>query len=205
MNALVNSPNTPPTSSSRWRAAASEVPISPSVKDSFDRVYAETASFVWTNARRLGIHPSNIEDVVQDVFLVVHRRLGEFEERSSARTWVFGIMLNVINDHKRRFRRKESKNVPPPTSSETDLAGTGPNPENQAATRESLSIVQNVLEAMSEEKRIAFVLSQMEGLTVPEIAEITGESATTLYGRVRLARAEFETLVNRMYPKGSVE
>ena len=77
-------------------AASSGVVLRESV--TYEQVYETNFDFVWRNARRLGLSDGVVDDVVQDVFLVVHRRLAEFQARSSIRTWLFGILLKVAKD-----------------------------------------------------------------------------------------------------------
>ena len=71
----------------------------------FAAVYREYFPFVWRMARRLGVAPHALDDVCQDVFVVVHRRLGDFEGRSSLKSWIFGIVHNVALVHRRKLRR----------------------------------------------------------------------------------------------------
>ena len=66
-----------------------------------EKIYAEHVAMVWRALRRLGVPETSIEDAVQDVFLVAHRRAGEFEGRSSVKTWLYGIALRVAKDHRR--------------------------------------------------------------------------------------------------------
>src|SRR5580658_8971322 len=73
---------------------------------SFARLYEEHFSFVWRSARRLGAPEAIVDDVVQEVFVIVHRRLSAFEGHSSMRTWLFGIILNVVRAHRRSLRTK---------------------------------------------------------------------------------------------------
>src|ERR1700683_1529789 len=82
-----------------------------SAPPSFDQVYEEHFDFVWRSAKRLGVHDGAVDDVVQETFLVVQRRLPEFEGRSSPNTWVFGIVLRVARDHRRKVRRKSPHSV----------------------------------------------------------------------------------------------
>src|SRR6185436_19202677 len=67
----------------------------------FEEVYEQNVTFVWRSARRLGVADAAIDDVVQEIFVVVHRRLREFEGRSSLKTWLFAIVLRVVRDHRR--------------------------------------------------------------------------------------------------------
>ena len=80
----------------------------------FREVYEEHFRFVWRSLRRLGVPESDVADAVQDVFLVVHRRLGDFEGRSKVSTWLYGISLRVARDRKRSafVRRNASDDEP---------------------------------------------------------------------------------------------
>jgi RNA polymerase sigma-70 factor, ECF subfamily len=75
------------------------------------RVYDSHFDFVWRNARRLGVPNANADDVVQDVFIVVQRRIADFDGRTSMQAWIFGILLRVVSDHRRNHRRKGARNV----------------------------------------------------------------------------------------------
>src|SRR3954469_11968408 len=72
-------------------------------------IYAQHADFVFRNLRRLGLHESVIDDAVQDVFLVVHRRLGDFEARAQVTTWLFGIVLRVAQSYRRSAMRRRAR------------------------------------------------------------------------------------------------
>src|SRR5512139_1550190 len=68
----------------------------------FRRVYDEHLAFVWRSLRRLGVPEAAVKDAVQDVFVVVHRRLAEFEERAQVSTWLFRICMRTAKDYRRR-------------------------------------------------------------------------------------------------------
>src|SRR5688500_20226670 len=80
--------------------------ITPFVAPPFEAVYEQLFDFVWRSARRLGVADAAVDDVVQETFLVVHRRLPGFEGRSTVKTWVFAIVLRVVSDWRRTQRRK---------------------------------------------------------------------------------------------------
>src|SRR5207302_10408961 len=75
---------------------------------SLSEVFRQYAPFVWRALRRLGVPESDVEDVCQEVFVVVHRKLGDFEGRSSLRTWIYGICTRTASDYRRsgRVRRE---------------------------------------------------------------------------------------------------
>jgi RNA polymerase sigma-70 factor (ECF subfamily) len=75
-------------------------------------IYNEYFDFVWRNARRLGVPASAADDVVQEVFIVVQRRLSEFDGRTQIRSWIFGILVRVVGNYRRTFLRKEARCVP---------------------------------------------------------------------------------------------
>lgn len=160
----------------------------------FEAIYDLTAEFVWTNARRLGVHVDTVEDVVQDVFVVVHRRLAEFDGRSSPKTWVCGILMNVVRERRRRFRRKEGHEK---ADSASRIVATSSPPDEQAAALEALRLVQAILDEMTDEKREVVILSQLEGMSIPEIAEATGDNENTIYARLRAARRQFDEAYER--------
>ena len=74
---------------------------------SLEEVFREHHTYVWRSLRRLGLSEAEVDDAVQDVFLVVHERLPEFEFRASLRTWLFRIAMNVAMSHRRRHARAE--------------------------------------------------------------------------------------------------
>lgn len=93
------------------------------------RVYREQAGFVWASLQRLGVRAPDLEDVLQEVFVVVHKRLGTFDGSSKITTFLFGICLRVASAYRRRgFRRNETCGADPPDqeayldSPEGDLA-----------------------------------------------------------------------------------
>jgi RNA polymerase sigma-70 factor (ECF subfamily) len=155
----------------------------------FAAVYDEAFPWVYRAARRLGVHPSSLDDVVQDVFLVVHRKLPTFERRSSLRSWIYGITLHVV-----RGRRRTAKRRPETPTLDEELAalpGKG-DPQHDAMRREALADVLRILDSMSDEQREVFVLAELEELSAPEIAEASGINLNTVYSRLRAARKTFD-------------
>jgi RNA polymerase sigma-70 factor (ECF subfamily) len=159
----------------------------------FDAVYEECLDFVWRTLRSLGLRDPALEDAIQDVFLVVHRRLGDFEARSSVRTWVYGIAVRVARDHRRHERRKGGLEV-----LDFEPVDRAPGPHEHAAKAEALAELARVLEALEEGKREVFVLADVQQLTAPEISEVLGINLNTAYSRIRVARQEFKAAFERL-------
>jgi RNA polymerase sigma-70 factor (ECF subfamily) len=174
------------------RASASAALVLAPPAASFEEIYEEHFTFVWRTSLRLGTDPSLIDDVVQEVFLVVHRRLAEFEWRSSVRTWLFGIVRRVAARARRTAHRKpfELGNV---TATDLDAFQTSAiGPCESAEFAEELRLVQCLLDRLDDDKREAFILAELEQMTIAEVAEAVGANPNTVASRIRAARAAFD-------------
>lgn len=157
----------------------------------FEAVYDAYFDFVWRSVRRLGVPEAAIDDAVQDVFVVVYRRLADFERRSTIKTWIFGIALRVVKTHRRTAARKPTEPLP------DVLPGKGRDPQQETERRQALDVLDQILDRMDEDKRAVFVMAELEQMTAPEIAEVTETKLNTVYSRLRAARRLFEDGVKR--------
>jgi RNA polymerase sigma-70 factor (ECF subfamily) len=158
----------------------------------FPQLYEEYFTFVWTSARRLGVPSASIDDAVQEVFVVVHRRLGEFAGRSSLKTWLFAIVRNVAREARRSIRRKSPHDAPGALADPEVLAASPEDRPDRAAERSSENrVLHALLDKLDDDKREVFVLAELEGFAAPEIAEAIGINVNTVYSRLRHAREEF--------------
>ena len=164
----------------------------------FADVYREYFGFVWRSARGLGVRPSAVDDVVQEIFVVVHRRLSEFEGRSTVRTWLSGIVLNVVRHHRRSIVRKSPHELPNGSAEDPEVLPTDARgPHENAELAEGTRLLQRLLDTLDDDKREVLVLAELEELSVPEIAEGLGLKVNTTYSRLRLAREQFERALAR--------
>lgn len=161
---------------------------------SFEQVYEAHVDFLWRSARALGVPPPAIDDVLQDVFVVVHRRLPEFEGRAALRTWLARILVRVIAQHRRRFRRKEDHAALPDDVADVRERG----PHEEVARAEAVKMLSKILDAMDEDQRTVFVLAEIEQMPVPEIAQAIEVNVNTVYSRLRLARRAYERELARV-------
>jgi RNA polymerase sigma-70 factor (ECF subfamily) len=156
-------------------------------------LHRDEFGFVWRTLHHLGVPPAALEDAVQDVFLVVHRRLDEFEGRSSPRTWLFGIARRVASRHRRTNQRRQRK-----LDALADVELDSPDLEREVARGQAVGILADFLDSLDDDKREVFVLHTLEGVTGREIAEALGVSVNTGHSRLRLARERFERLCGRL-------
>jgi RNA polymerase sigma-70 factor (ECF subfamily) len=164
----------------------------------FEALYDAHVVFVFRNVRRLGVPDAHVDDAVQEVFLVVHRRLAEFEGRSSVRTWLFGILARVAADHRRSLRRKSPHLRSPGGVVEPDsIAVERDGPHDVATRAEGVRLLHALLGELDDDKRAVLILAELEQMSSPEIAESLGVNLNTVYARLRAARREFEQAAQR--------
>jgi RNA polymerase sigma-70 factor (ECF subfamily) len=158
-----------------------------------DKVYAAHADFVWRSLCRLGAAGADSEDLLQEVFVVVQRRRACFDGRSKLETWLFGICLRVVKQHRRRARFRRER---PATSGPEPIEAR--TPEQAAEHHQSLERLTRVLAALAPERRAAFVMFEIEGLSTRAIAEVMGVPVGTIHSRLHLARRDFEHALARI-------
>ena len=158
----------------------------------FRALFDEHVDFVWRVLRRYGVPDREVEDACQEVFLVVHRKLASFEGRSSVRTWIYAIAARVAQVARRKAHvRRELLEAP---ASEPQTEATQ---EDAAHQRRALSRVEAALLALDPEKREAFVLYELEGMSVAELASAVGVPENTALYRLHRAREELAQRLKR--------
>jgi RNA polymerase sigma-70 factor (ECF subfamily) len=162
------------------------------------QIYDSYFDFVWRNARRLGIPEASADDVTQDVFIVVQRRIDSYDGRASMQAWIFGILLRVVQDHRRSFRRKGARHVPLEHEVNRSAgAAHDPSPLDQLERLQRVRLVEQLLSEIDEDKRCLLILSEIEQWTLREIAQFYGSNINTIYSRLRAAKRAFEQAYER--------
>ena len=170
----------------------------------FAKVYDAHFTFVWRSARRLGAPEANLDDVVQEIFMVAFRRQDEFEGRSSVKTWLYGIVFNVVRAHRRELAQKHPEVIDGDRRADSDrLIDGGEGPQEHLSKREAARFIDRFLDSLDEDRRAVFVLAELEQLTAPEIALVVGARLNTVYSRLRLARVEFTQAIERQRARDS--
>ncbi len=159
---------------------AEAVPI-PALRQILD----EYAPQVWRTLHYCGVPPSDLQDVCQEVFLVIHRKIGEFEGRSSMRTWVYQICMRVAAGYRRRARFRHEQIVADPP----DLAML-PTQSDEIDERRARERLLEILDGLDPAKREVFVLYEIEEQSMAEIAQTLGCPLRTAYSRLEAARKE---------------
>jgi RNA polymerase sigma-70 factor (ECF subfamily) len=161
---------------------------------SFERVYEEHFAFVWRNVLNRRIPHGSVDDVVQEVFIVVHRKLSTFEGRSSMRTWLAGIIRRVVSDH---VHTRRNAPLGEPLGGSDELASPAKSPEVALDERTAARLLDELLVSMSETQREIFILHEVEQMTGREIAEVLSLNENTVHTRLRAARRIFQEGIAR--------
>ncbi|MET0388724.1 MAG: RNA polymerase sigma factor [Polyangiales bacterium] len=146
------------------------------------KLFEAHGALVLRLVRYLGVHDSQAEDVAQEVFVVAHRRLDTLQRNESARSWLFGIARRVAANHVRKTKRSREH-----TLAHWDVADSG-DPAAELQLARDRALLTRALERLDDDKRVVFVLFELEGLTMQEIAEMVGCPLATAYSRLSAAR-----------------
>jgi RNA polymerase sigma-70 factor, ECF subfamily len=162
----------------------------------FEAVFTAHAAFVWRTLRRFGVPPAELDDACQEVFIVVHRRLGEFEGRSQLRTWLYEIARRTALSTRRARRRTEHEPLETQAEPHDEVA---PTPLERAEDREALAWLEATLATLDDDKREAFVLHELEDLTLADAARALGAPLNTVHARVQAAWRTIDTRARQRF------
>jgi RNA polymerase sigma-70 factor (ECF subfamily) len=162
----------------------------------FRAVFAREFDYVWASLRRLGVHPRDLDDVAQDVFVRVFRRIDECDPQRPIRPWLFAFAFRIASDWRRLARhRVEVLGVDGEAAAPQGCA------DELLARAEEVELVLRALDAIEIGRRAVFILYELDGCPMKDIAASLGIPLFTGYSRLRLARKEFTTAVRRLRPK----
>jgi RNA polymerase sigma-70 factor, ECF subfamily len=184
-------------------------PVPRSPDDSDDKAFGRDdaaspfeahADDVATWASRLGGPLLDVEDAVQEVFIIVHRRIGRFRPGSSLKSWLYGITANVVRQQRRKARRRRwfGRGIDLAEAAATRVMQ--PTPIEELERHRRTRAVYGVLDAMREGNRAILILFELEGLSGEEIAELMSVQVATVWVRLHRAREEFSRLARRLIP-----
>lgn len=154
----------------------------------FDTIYETHFDFVWRNLRRLGVEECSVDDAAHDVFLVVYRQLSRFDGRN-CKSWLFAITQRVAWHYRRSLWRRRTD----PLGDREPAADAASAPDARHEQSRACVLVQQLLDQLPDERRVVFMLSELEQMSMPEIARLLAIPLNTAYSRLRLARRDFST------------
>jgi RNA polymerase sigma-70 factor, ECF subfamily len=179
-----------PSLASADAAAAAALPVSGA--PDIATIFREYGTFVYMMLRSLGVRAPDVDDAFQEVFVVIHQRLPSYENRGTLRSWVYGICVRVAFRFRRRAlsaREIASDEVPETIDPMT--------PAEHLGEQEARRILCAILDELDDERRAVFVLFELEGLPMKEVAEALQCPLQTAYSRLRAAREAVDAAVHR--------
>ena len=136
-----------------------------------------------------------MDDVVQEVFLVIHARLHTVYHPKALRSWIYGIARRTVSNYHRTRRGKEASGAL--LAVEPSAQPLPRTPFDLVEQKDQVRVLFSLLEELDEPKREVFMMAELDELTVPEIAEALELPLNTAYSRLRAARHEFEEVLAR--------
>ncbi len=161
-------------------------------KPTFEQVYGEWFHEVSRWARAQGGLSADLDDLTQEVFLVVRRKLPQFDG-ANLKGWLYRITQRTVRDYRRRawFRRLARRLVLSPEALETLEDSDGADPFEHLQRTEDLKRLEHVLSRMTDRRRRVFILFEIEGYSGDEIASLEGIPVNTVWARLHHARRDF--------------
>lgn len=159
----------------------------------FRHIYDREFTYVWHSLRRFGVWDRDLEDAAHDCFVVIHRRLDDYDRDRPLKPWLVGIAFRVASDFRRRAQHRREI-----VHDEVEAVDGRPGADTFVAERENREIVHEAMETLDSDRRAVFVLHELEGHPIPAVAEMLEVPLNTCYSRLRVARERFTAAVHRI-------
>jgi RNA polymerase sigma-70 factor (ECF subfamily) len=156
--------------------------------------YRAHAGHVWAMLSRMGVARADLPDVLQEVFVVLHRKRKGCDRPEALRGLLYAICRRLARAHRRRawFRRER------PVDRLPDVAAGTATPEEHVAAARARADLERLLDALSVDQRAVFVMFEVEGIDCEAIAREVGVPVGTVYSRLHAARARFAGALARL-------
>ena len=161
-------------------------------RSQFEQAYRAEFDYVWNSLRRFGIPERDLNDVCHDVFMVVYRKWDDYDPDRPLRPWLYGIAFRVASDYKKKASNaRETLSDPAPPS-------RPPSVYDKMSKERARDLVMEALQHVELDRRAVFVMAELDGYAVPEVADALSIPVKTAYSRIRLAREEFKQAVDAL-------
>jgi RNA polymerase sigma-70 factor, ECF subfamily len=173
-----------------WRGVYLAAATKPedSARPTFREIYDQEFGYVWHALRRLGTRGPDLEDAAHEVFVVIHRRLGDYDPARPLRPWLFGIAYRISSER----RRSDAGSLGVAAREDVlELPDHAPSAEAMLAAEEARRRVHRALATLPLEQRAVMIMHDLEGHSAPQVAMALGVPLNTVYSRLRLAREKF--------------
>ena len=154
-----------------------------------EQIHHEHAERVWRNLHRMGVPEADLPDMLQEVFVVVHRRLDSFDSRAKVSTWLYEICRRVASNYRRRAHVRREK-----PSDEPRERAHHETPEAAMVARHRRRLLHALLDELDVDRRAVLVMFELEELSCPDIAAQLGIPVGTVHSRLHQARGELKQI-----------
>lgn len=172
--------------------AAEQLKPGASEPPAFERIYQTEFNYVWNFLVRMGVAQRDRGDVTHDVFEAVYRSLERYDPARPLRPWITGVAFRVATNFLRRAWVRQE--IP----REVETRSARPDAEALASQQERRALLLRALAEISADQRAVIVLHDLEGHSIPVVAEILEVKAATLYSRLRTGRQQLARAVRRL-------
>lgn len=155
----------------------------------FEAIYDAHFDYVWNSLRQLSIPERDLEDVCHEVFLVVFRKLDEYDSNRPVQPWLYGIAFRVASDYREKASHAREKLTDP------DPPAEPPEVLDQLAAEEAREVIHEALQHVALERRAVLVLKELKDHPMKDVAEALSIPVKTAYSRLRVAREEMKEAV----------
>jgi RNA polymerase sigma-70 factor (ECF subfamily) len=156
-------------------------------------IFADHCDYVWNALKRLGILHSDLEDLTHDTFVAVFRQWHGYDAERPLRPWLFGFALRIASDHRRRARHRFEFGA-----DSVEACDEAPGAVDLMLQKERAALAHSAMQAVELDRRAVFILHELDGVTLPEIATALAIPLGTASSRLRLAREDFVAAVKRL-------
>ncbi|HKQ68823.1 MAG TPA: RNA polymerase sigma factor [Polyangiaceae bacterium] len=162
-------------------------------RPAFAQIFSESFDYVWFSLRRLGVRERDVEDLTHEVFLRIHGQLDRYDPERPLRPWLFAFAYRVASDYRKLARHRLESLEASPEATDASVSAF-----DVLATREASNLAQAALGELDVERRAIFLLHEVDGCTMPEIADALQIPLNTAYSRLRLAREQLARALVRL-------
>jgi len=186
-----------PNAHERKLAVARPAPLPVRTRASFGDLFREHVHFIARSLRRLGVPPSDVEDAVQEVFVIASQKM-ELILEGAERSFLYGTAMRVASNARRVDQRAQARRSDVPLDHDSADVDPSPSAEDLIGQREARATLDAVLETMSVEMRAVFTLFELEEMTTSEIAALLDVPIGTVSSRLSRSREQFERQVREL-------
>lgn len=160
----------------------------------FRAIFDAELAFVWNTLRRFGVAERDLEDVAHETFIVVARKLSEFDATKALRPWLFAIAFRAASDYRKRaYVRREAL-----VESELERSDTAAPHDELLAEHQERSLARRALLQVPEDRRAVLVLHDFEEVAMHDVAAALDVPLKTAYSRLRVGREELIAAARRL-------